>query len=154
MPLIANLSGLAGAPYRPLQPAPTTPSRFTAGPYAAELRPSLAASSRGRFSESLALGLLTGRPDVDGNGGLELEHPTYRRQAVDLAPHSRTQWAIIRPVLFELEACPPVGFLGLFNTADELEAFGALRGYCSTTKPSSRFEFAACQILVKRISRS
>lgn len=154
MPLITNLSGVAGAPYRPLQPAPTTPSRFTVGPYGAQLRPSLAASLRGRYGDSLFLGLLSGRPDLDGNGGCELQHPGYARQPVDLAPHSATQWAIIRPVLFVLEGCPPIGYLGLFNAAEELEAFGALRGYCSSPAPSSRFEFAACQILVKRISGS
>lgn len=154
MPLISNLSGVAGGPYRPLQPPSTATPRFTAGPYGAELRPSLMASLSGNFSEQLTLGLLVGRPDTDGNGWRELNHSDYVRQPVELAPHSRTQLAVARPIFFELKDCPPVALLGLFNMAEQLEAFGALRGYCSSTTPCSRFEFAACQILVKRIQNT
>jgi hypothetical protein len=39
----------------------------------------------------------------------------------------------------------------LFNTAGELEAFGALRAYTTSEATPSRFEFPPFQILVKRV---
>lgn len=145
--------GRAGAPPNRLTAPSTSPRRFTAGPFGAELRPSLIASGNGGYSDRLLLGLLSSKPDVDGFGGVELVQPGYDRQPVELSSRNATHLTIARPVLISFFPGADVSTVGLFNDDGELEAFGALRGAGVTNVMLKRVEFASCQILVRRIAQ-
>lgn len=146
--------GRAGAPPNRLTAPSTAPGRFAAGPFGAELRPSLIASRNGAYSDRLHLGLLSSKPDVDGFGGVELVQPGYDRQPVELSSRNATHLTIMRPVLFSFFPGADVSTIGLFNDDGELEAFGALRAAGVSNVMPTRVEFASCQVLVKRVQGS
>ena len=128
--------------------------RFPAGPFGAVLRPALCANQRGAYSACLTLGMLTIWPDLDGYGSLELEDGLYRRVAVALVDHTRTQHAVPSRVVFNVSDGSVVTGLGLFNGQGELEAFGALRAYTTAETPPDKFELPAFQLVVKRVQTS
>ncbi|MBJ7484200.1 hypothetical protein [Brevundimonas sp.] len=132
-------------------PSPMGP--WKSSPFNAEMAPTAAAKRAGAFSNPLYLGLLVKLPDPDGVGSVELEHPGYIRQIVDLTPRSASHLTIPRHVQFEVQGCPSVIGLALFNADAVAEAYGVLRSHCITWQRPQKFEFASHQILVKRPTR-
>lgn len=120
------------------------------GPFAADLLPSRTTFASGAYPDRLRLGLLTALQDETGGSAVELVHPDYKRQPIELSPRNDSHFSVARPVLFELFACPPVQGLALFDHAGEIVAAGALQGRSTSRFPASRFEFAIHKILVGR----
>ncbi|WP_426038414.1 hypothetical protein [Brevundimonas sp. DC300-4] len=129
-------------------PSPHGP--FMTSPFNAELAPTAAAKRAGAFSNPMYIGLLLQLPDPDGVGSVELDYPGYERQLVDLTPRSASHLTIPRHVRFEVQGCPPVIGLALFDADAVAEAYGVLRSHRITWHRPQKLEFASHQILVKR----
>ena len=94
---------------------------WMATPFNAEMSPTAAVKRAGAFSTPLYLGLLSGLPDQDGVGAIELESPGYLRQPIELTSRSASHQTIPRAVVFDVSEGPVVG-LGLFAHDERLEA--------------------------------
>lgn len=129
-------------------PSPHGP--FQISPFTAELAPTAATKRAGVFSEPLYVGLLVQLPDPDGVGSVELDHPSYARQLVELAPRSASHLIIPRHIWFEVLGCPPIIGLALFDGDAVAEAYGVIRSSRIAWRQPETFEFASHQILVKR----
>ena len=129
-------------------PSPNGP--WMASPFNAEMTPTAAIKRAGAFSSPLYLGLLVGLPDPDGVGSIELDHPAYMRQLIELSSRSASHLTIPRPVLFEVHGCPAVLGVGLYDSDGNAEGYGVLRSSRIARRRPDKFEFAACQILIKR----
>ena len=123
---------------------------FKTNPFNAELAPTAATKRTGTFSSPLYLGLLVQLPDPDGVGCVELDHPGYVRQLVELTSRSASHLTIPRHVQFEVLNCPPVVGVALFDGDAVAEAYGVLRSHRIAWRQPDTFEFASHQILIKR----
>lgn len=123
---------------------------FKISPFNAELAPTAAAKRAGGFSNPLYVGLLVSLPDPDGVGSVELDHPGYVRQLVELTSRSASHLTIPRHVRFEMVGCPPIVGMALFGSEAVAEAYGILRSSRIAWRPPEIFDFASHQILVKR----
>lgn len=119
-------------------------------PFTAEMSPTADVKRAGAYSSPVYLGLLVQLPDPDGVGAVELTHPRYLRQLVELAPRSTCHLTIPRLVLFDLPKCLPVVGTGLYNSKGGLESYGVLRSSRISNRPATTFEFASHQILIKK----
>ena len=129
-------------------PSPHGP--FKTSPFTAELAPTAAAKRTGAFSSPLYLGLLVQLPDPDGVGCVELDHPGYVRQLVELTSRSASHLTIPRHLQFEVQGCPPVVGVALFDSDAVAEAYGVLRSHRIARRQPETFEFASHQMLIKR----
>ena len=120
------------------------------GPFTVEMTPTAAVKRMGCFSEAISLGLLVQLPDPDGVGSIELKHPGYMRQLTELTPRSASHLTIPRHVRFDVQGCPAVVGLGLYDLHGVLEGYGVLRSSRIAWRRPERFEFASHQILIKR----
>lgn len=120
------------------------------GPYTVEMTPTAAVKRTGRFSETIALGLLVQLPDPDGVGASELDHLEYLRQLVELTPQSATHLAVPRHLRFEVHGCPAIVGLGLYEPRGVLEGYGVLRSSRISWRRPEQFDFPPHRILIKR----
>lgn len=135
---------------KPVFGQPLSPNGpWMASPFNAEMSPTAAVKRAGVFSTPLYLGLLSGLPDQDGIGAIEVEGSGYLRQLIELTSRSASQETIPRAVVFDVSEGPVVA-VGLFAQDDRLEAYGVLRSAQIVWRRPTRFEFASHQILVKR----
>ncbi|WP_426051975.1 hypothetical protein [Brevundimonas sp. SL161] len=123
---------------------------FKTNPFNAELAPTAAAKRAGGFSNPLYVGLLVSLPDPDGVGSVELDHPGYVRQLVELTSRGSGHLTIPRHVHFEVQGCPPVVGVALFDSDAVAEAYGVLRNHRIAARRPDTFDFASHQILVRR----
>ncbi len=129
---------------------PSSDGPWKASPFTVEMTPTAAVKRSGVFSSPLYLGLLVQLPDPDGIGAVELDHPGYLRQLIELVPRSSAHLTIPRPVLFEIHDCPTVVGLGLFDGDAMTEGYGVLRSSRTAWRRPEKFEFPSHQILIKR----
>ena len=142
-PAKSRIKRTYGQPLSPIGPWMTSP-------FTTEMSPTAAVKRAGEFSSPVYLGLLIQLPDPDGVGEVELAHPQYVRQLVELIPRSAFHLTIPRLVVFDVHGSPPVVGLGLYDSEGGLESYGVLRSSRISDRPATRFEFGSHQILIKK----
>lgn len=145
-----------GATYDAFKTPPGAREPFMVGPFTCVMAPTKRAGARKSYSDNLSLGLLCNTPDNDGEGGVELIADGYRRQAIRLIGKDNKTLAIAHNVRdraqgrvrYARSAGGPVP--GIFNDADELEAYGVPIARTTGAKPAN-LKFAAHAIIVRAI---
>lgn len=131
----------------------TLPCRlYWRSPFHAEMAPSIWARARGRYSDSLQLGLTKIRPDADGLGGDELVDATYQRIAINLEPYTPTLLVVEKPVSFVLSPGSLAVGLVAWNDAGEVEAYGALISQTAAVLPPPSIDLPSHRVVVRRLS--
>lgn len=139
--------GYAGAEIPPLKRGQNTRELFPVGPFGAVLAPVMAIRQTGAIPDDLSAVLLERLPDPDGWNGVIIGQ--QHAQPVRICVRDQTHFAVAHPLLFEIDGFPVRG-VGLINAADRICFFGGLRGRALAPVPTSRYEFASHQILLRR----